>query len=59
VTTVELKDALGSVPSYQELKMDVEQLAKMMEEMAMAPREEYGIRQPGERQAREKYGREH
>jgi len=58
VTTVELKDALGSVPSYQKLKKDVEQLSKMMEKMAMAPREEY-IRQPGERQASEKYGREH
>jgi hypothetical protein len=37
-------------------ELDIEELEKMMEELAMAPREEMGIRQPGEKQAREKYG---
>jgi hypothetical protein len=31
-------------------------LVEQMEEMANAPKEEYGKRQPGERQAREIYG---
>jgi hypothetical protein len=32
-----------------ELKFDLEKLEKIMEEMANAPREEMGKRQPGER----------
>lgn len=36
-------DKLG-LPSF-----DIEKLEKLMEEMANAPKEEYGVRQPGER----------
>lgn len=36
-------------------EMELKNIEKMMEEMANAPREEMGKRQPGEKQAREIY----
>lgn len=37
------------------LTLEIERISKMMEEMANAPKEEMGERQPGEYQAREIY----
>lgn len=44
-------------PAEQEIIVDqsLDRLIEMMEEMANAPKEEYGKREPGERQASEIY----